>query len=93
MASSIGPKLWDKVPTKIKNSKSLEKYKVQIKMLVRLFFSFALLFVNIKVSNLIFYLFLFICFFLSLTGRSEITLVTFMEKNFLKTFLTVLFFS
>ena len=30
-ASSIGPKLWDKVPTEIKNSKSYEEFKVQIK--------------------------------------------------------------
>ena len=30
-ASSIDPKLWDKVPTKIKISKSLEEFKVQIK--------------------------------------------------------------
>ena len=30
-ASSIGPKLWDKVPTEIKNSKSLEEFKVRIK--------------------------------------------------------------
>ena len=27
-ASSIGPKLWDKVPTEIKNSKFLEEFKV-----------------------------------------------------------------
>ena len=26
--SSIGPKLWDKVPTEIKNSKFLEEFKV-----------------------------------------------------------------
>ena len=26
-ASSIGPQLWDKVPTEIKNSKSLEEFK------------------------------------------------------------------
>ena len=30
-ASSIGPKLWDKVPTEIKNSKSLEEFKARIK--------------------------------------------------------------
>ena len=29
-ASSIGPKLWDKVPTEIKNSKSLEEFKARI---------------------------------------------------------------
>ena len=29
--SSIGPKLWDKVPTEIKDSKSLEAFKAQIK--------------------------------------------------------------
>ena len=29
--SSIGPKLWDKVPTEIKNSKSLEEFKARIK--------------------------------------------------------------
>ena len=29
--SSIGPKLWNKVPTEIKNSKSLEEFKVRIK--------------------------------------------------------------
>ena len=33
-ASSIGAKLWDKVPTEIKNSKSLEKFKVRIKIWV-----------------------------------------------------------
>ena len=33
-ASSIGPKLFDKVPTEIKSSKSLEEYKAQIKSLV-----------------------------------------------------------
>ena len=31
MGSSIGPKLWEKVPTKIKNYKSLEEFKAQIK--------------------------------------------------------------
>ena len=30
-ASSIGPKLWDKASTEIKNSKSLEEFKVRIK--------------------------------------------------------------
>ena len=30
-ASSIGPKLWDKVPTELKNSKSLEEFKARIK--------------------------------------------------------------
>ena len=30
MASSIGPKLWEKSPTEIKNSKSLEEFKVRI---------------------------------------------------------------
>ena len=30
-ASSIGLKLWDKVPTEIKNSKSLEEFKARIK--------------------------------------------------------------
>ena len=30
-ASSIDPKLWDKVPTEIKNSKSLEEFKARIK--------------------------------------------------------------
>ena len=30
-ASSVGPKLWDKVPTEIKNSKSLEEFKARIK--------------------------------------------------------------
>ena len=30
-ASSIGPKLWDKAPTEIKNSKSLEGFKARIK--------------------------------------------------------------
>ena len=30
-ASSIGPKLWDKVPIEIKNSKSLEESKARIK--------------------------------------------------------------
>ena len=30
-ASSISPKLWDKVHTEIKNSESLEEVKVQIK--------------------------------------------------------------
>ena len=30
-ASSIGPKLWDKVPTEIKHSKSLEQFTVRIK--------------------------------------------------------------
>ena len=29
--SSIGPKLWDKVPTEIKNSKLFEEFKVRIK--------------------------------------------------------------
>ena len=33
-ASSIGPKLWDKVPTEIKNSKSLEEFKARIKSCV-----------------------------------------------------------
>ena len=33
-ASSIGPRLWDKVPTEIKNSKSLEEFKAQIKSCV-----------------------------------------------------------
>ena len=31
MASSVGPKLWDKVPTEIKNSKSIDEFRVQIK--------------------------------------------------------------
>ena len=30
-ASSIGPKLWDKAPTEIKNSKPLEGFKARIK--------------------------------------------------------------
>ena len=30
-ASSIGPRLWGKVPTEIKISKSLEEFKVRIK--------------------------------------------------------------
>ena len=30
-ASSIGPKLWDKVPTEIKYSKSLEEFKARTK--------------------------------------------------------------
>ena len=30
-AYSIGPKLWDKVPAEIKNSKSPEEFKAQIK--------------------------------------------------------------
>ena len=29
-ASSIDPKLWDKVPTEVKNSKSLEEFEAQI---------------------------------------------------------------
>ena len=29
-ASSIGPKLWDNVPTEIKNSKYLEEFKTRI---------------------------------------------------------------
>ena len=29
--SSIGPKLWEKVPTEIQNSKSLEEFKARIK--------------------------------------------------------------
>ena len=34
-ASSIGPKLFDKVPTVMKTSKSLEEFKVRIKSWVR----------------------------------------------------------
>ena len=30
-ASSVGPKLWDKFPTEIKNFKSLEEFEVRIK--------------------------------------------------------------
>ena len=30
-ASSIGLKLWEKVPTEIKNSKSFQEFKVQVK--------------------------------------------------------------
>ena len=30
-ASSIGPKLWDKAPTEIKNSKPIEGFKARIK--------------------------------------------------------------
>ena len=30
-ASSIGLKLWDKVPTEIKDSKSFQKFKVRVK--------------------------------------------------------------
>ena len=30
-ASSIGKKLWEKLPTKIRNSKSFENFKVRIK--------------------------------------------------------------
>ena len=31
-AFSIGQKLWDKVPTEIKNSKTLEEFKARIKV-------------------------------------------------------------
>ena len=62
-------------------------------MLLKFFFSFVLLFVN----NLILlfpvidnrvitsgFLFAYLFFFLSATGRGKITLVIFMEKSFLK---------